>query len=242
MRLNNIYKQYGDDAAIYVVYIQEAHPSDGWQMSINERDDVVFAQPTTMDERVDVAQACSLGLDLDIPTLLDEMTNEVDEAYAALPDRLYVIDRDGKIAYRSGPGPMGFNSDEFEAALRDQLGLGELETEQPGASETMADAGPPVDGIAGPWNVVIESPMGKRDATLDLTVDGNTLGGSWSADMGNAAVTGTASGSQLEWSVAMESPMGEMKLAFSAEVAGDALSGEVRFGAMGSGKFTATRA
>ena len=101
----------------YVVYIQEIHPSDGWQPPINETDDIVFAQPTGMDERVEAAQACTIGLKLSIPMLLDEMTNDIDEAYAALPDRLYVVDAEGRIAYRGGPGPMGFRSDEFEAAI-----------------------------------------------------------------------------------------------------------------------------
>ena len=43
----------------YVVYIQEAHPSDEWQVAINEDEDVVFAQPQTFEEREAVAQACS---------------------------------------------------------------------------------------------------------------------------------------------------------------------------------------
>ena len=105
----------------YVVYVQEAHPSDGWQLQINEMEDVVFSQPATADERTEVASACSLQLAMSIPTLLDEMTNEVDEAYAALPDRLYLIDHKGDVAYRSGRGPMGFRPREFEAAILTHL-------------------------------------------------------------------------------------------------------------------------
>ncbi len=106
---------------MYVVYIQEAHASDGWQVPSNERDEVIYKQPTTMNERIDIADACSLRLDLSIPTLLDEMSNEVDEAYAALPDRLYLVDEDGRIAYRSERGPRGFKPDEFEQAITSQL-------------------------------------------------------------------------------------------------------------------------
>ena len=90
-------------------------------MEVNEQEGVVFAQPTTAHERVEIAEACSLGLDLNIPTLLDEMTNEVDEAYAALPDRLYLIDEEGRIAYRSERGPRGFRPDEFKAAIESHL-------------------------------------------------------------------------------------------------------------------------
>ena len=90
-------------------------------MDVNEREGVVFAQPTIGQERVEVAKACSLGLDLKIPALLDEMTNKVDEAYAALPDRLYLADEEGRIAYRSEPGPSGFRPDEFKAAIESHL-------------------------------------------------------------------------------------------------------------------------
>jgi hypothetical protein len=101
----------------YVVYIREAHPTDEWQSVSNLAEDILIAQPTNYDERVAAAHACTLGLDLAIPTLIDEMTNEVGEAYVAMPDRLYLIDEQGVIAYRSGPGPFGFKPDEFEEAI-----------------------------------------------------------------------------------------------------------------------------
>jgi type I thyroxine 5'-deiodinase len=41
----------------------------------------------------------------------------VSRAYLATPDRLYVVDRDGRIAYRGGPGPFGFNPREMEQTL-----------------------------------------------------------------------------------------------------------------------------
>jgi hypothetical protein len=41
---------------------------------------------------------------------------------AALPDRLYLIDTQGGIAYKSGRGPMGFKPQELEAAIREVVG------------------------------------------------------------------------------------------------------------------------
>ena len=101
-----------------MVYIQEAHPSDGWQIPPNEQEGVVYEQPKTAAEREALAEACVLHLDLSIPTLVDEMTNAVDRAYAALPDRLYLVDADGRVAYKSGPGPWGFKPQELAAAIR----------------------------------------------------------------------------------------------------------------------------
>ena len=52
-----------------------------------------------------------------MPTLIDDMENSTDLAYSALPDRLYLVGADGKIAYKSERGPMGFRPDDFEAAI-----------------------------------------------------------------------------------------------------------------------------
>jgi hypothetical protein len=82
---------------------------------------VLFVQPVSLDERVQVAETCALHLDLEIPTVIDDMENSTDLAYAALPDRLFLIGSDGTIVYRSGPGPMGFRPDELEAAIAGYL-------------------------------------------------------------------------------------------------------------------------
>ncbi len=114
-----MYRRYGEQVAFFVVYIQEAHPSDGWQIPPNEQEGVVHEQPKTAAGREALAEACVLHLKLSIPTLIDEMTNAVERAYAALPDRLYLIDTQGRIAYKSGRGPMGFKPRELEAAIRE---------------------------------------------------------------------------------------------------------------------------
>lgn len=49
--------------------------------------------------------------------VVDEMNNAVDKAYAALPERLYLIDTNGKIIFKSGPGPWGFDLDGWEKAI-----------------------------------------------------------------------------------------------------------------------------
>ena len=90
-------------------------------MEANERDEVFFAQPTTLAERVEVADACALRLELSIPTLIDDMENSTDHKYYALPDRLYLVGRDGRIAYRGAPGPWGFVASELEKAIESYL-------------------------------------------------------------------------------------------------------------------------
>ena len=64
---------------------------------------------------------CSLKLELPIPTLVDDMENSTDRKYYALPDRLYLIGSDGRVAYRGGPGPFGFVAADLGAAIEDYL-------------------------------------------------------------------------------------------------------------------------
>ena len=94
MRLNEIAAEFGEKMDFYCVYIQEAHPQDGWQVDSNLRDDVIYNTPTTIEERADLAQTCVLRLEMAMPTLLDDMNDTVDTLYNGLPERLYVLDAD----------------------------------------------------------------------------------------------------------------------------------------------------
>jgi hypothetical protein len=102
---------------IFCVYIQEAHPDDGWQVLMNLDQQIVFNQPEKKSERAAIAQTCAIRLDLEMPVLLDKMSNEVDLAYSALPERLYAIDGEGIITWRSEPGPFGFDVDRWEREI-----------------------------------------------------------------------------------------------------------------------------
>jgi hypothetical protein len=119
--LESLYKAYGKKAEFLLVYIREAHPSDGRQSRQNVKDGVIFKQPKTFDERVKVAHACHSGLKMTIPCVIDGMDNAVDRAYSGAPDRLCVVDIDGKVAYHSKRGPWGFKPKDAEAVLKDIL-------------------------------------------------------------------------------------------------------------------------
>jgi hypothetical protein len=100
-----------------VVYITEAHPSDVWQMESNLKDKVVFASPQNEDERAAVAGTCVRKLGIKIPAVMDEFGNSTEAAYTGWPDRMYLIDPNGYVAYKSKPGPFGFKTDELKSAL-----------------------------------------------------------------------------------------------------------------------------
>ena len=101
-----------------MVYILEAHPTDVWQMRSNLKDNVLFASPKSQEERALVAGACVRKLGIKFPAVLDEFGNSTERAYTGWPDRLYLIDSKGQVAYKSQPGPFGFKPDELATALK----------------------------------------------------------------------------------------------------------------------------
>ena len=115
------------------MYIKEAHALDSsWPMGGkrgNSRMPIV-EDPLTLAERNGVASVCMTKMELEgMPALVDDLDDAVSEAYGAWPDRLYLVGKDGNIAFHGGPGPFGFRPAELGAAIRKELGLPVLEPE-----------------------------------------------------------------------------------------------------------------
>jgi Iodothyronine deiodinase len=118
-----MFKTHGRAVAFFVVYIREAHALDGRAPLGGDDGNPIVEEPKTLGERRDLCRVCVATLDLaPIPALVDGLDNRVAEAYDAAPDRLYLVGKDGRIAYRSGPGPYGFRPDELEQAILAELG------------------------------------------------------------------------------------------------------------------------
>jgi len=112
-----LFRRYGDRATFVMVYVREAHPTDGWRMQSNERVGVATAQPQTYDARAEIAQQCGRRLGLGFPMLVDTIDDAVGARYSGMPGRFYLIDRAGKIAFKNSRGPFGFKPAELEQSL-----------------------------------------------------------------------------------------------------------------------------
>lgn len=107
-----VVEQNVDIADSVVVYIEEAHPSDGWVST-----DAPYQIPKhrCLADRLGAAQL----MRLEVPGCLivvDSMENSSNVAYGAYFDRLYIL-QEGKIVYQGGRGPEGYRITE----LRDWL-------------------------------------------------------------------------------------------------------------------------
>lgn len=107
-------EDYSGLADFVLVYIAEAHPTDGWAVRGN-----VFqvANHRSMEERVTAAKKMLAMEPQDCPVLLDRFDDAANKAYSALPERLYIV-KDGTIVYKGGPGPFRYNLKAVEDWLK----------------------------------------------------------------------------------------------------------------------------
>jgi hypothetical protein len=102
--------------------VSEAHPDDEWQMESNRKDKVVFKQPKIFAERLEAAKILVERLHYKAPVAIDSMDNVAETAFAAWPERLYILGVGGRVVYKGGMGPFEFDPGEAEKALAAHLG------------------------------------------------------------------------------------------------------------------------
>jgi hypothetical protein len=119
--LEELYDRHRKEVAFFIVYIREAHPEDGWVLADNRREEIALADPTSLEERAEAADACVLRVRTHIPVLLDDVDDAVALAYGGWPDRLYLIGYDGRVAFQGERGPDGFKPEELAHAIGVEL-------------------------------------------------------------------------------------------------------------------------
>lgn len=86
-------------------------------MKSNVAEDVCYVQPTTFAQRVAIANDFAKRFQYPIPIAIDPMSNTADRLYGGWPERIYIIDESGKIAYRGGLGPFNYHPEEARSWL-----------------------------------------------------------------------------------------------------------------------------
>ncbi|CAG5928213.1 unnamed protein product [Menidia menidia] len=113
-RRQRVVREFADIADFLVVYIEEAHPSDGWLSS-----DAPYQIPKhrCLEDRLRAAQ---LMLS-EVPggnVVVDNMDNSSNAAYGAYFERLYIV-RDETVVYQGGRGPEGYRISELKNWLEE---------------------------------------------------------------------------------------------------------------------------
>lgn len=100
--------QYADIADSLLVYIEEAHPSDGWVST-----DAPYQIPRhrCIKDRLRAAQLMNATVP-DSVVVVDTMDNSSSAAYGAYFERLYVV-KEQKVVFQGGRGPEGYRISEL---------------------------------------------------------------------------------------------------------------------------------
>jgi hypothetical protein len=114
-------QRLGDRAVVVMVYTIDAHPkSDAcpytgveWVPQQNEADDVLVRQPTTLEERLELARRYAKTLANGTTVLVDAMDDAAWIALGRAPNVGIAVGADGVVRARTG----GFDGKAIEAAL-----------------------------------------------------------------------------------------------------------------------------
>jgi hypothetical protein len=92
-------------------------------MKSNLKDDVCYAQPKSLEQRLAIANDFAKRFKYTLPFGVDDMNNSAEGAYSAWPERIYILDESGHITYRGGLGPFNYHPEEARAWLAERFGV-----------------------------------------------------------------------------------------------------------------------
>ena len=96
--------------------------------------------------------------------------------------------------------------------------------------------------IAGNWDIVLNTPMGKQKGKMTANVSGGELAGEILSPLGAIPIEdGKTEGDSAQWNCKVTTPIA-MTLEFNVTIDGDDLKGEVKVGPMGKNTVEGTRA
>ena len=94
----------------------------------------------------------------------------------------------------------------------------------------------------GSWEIIVNSPLGAQESTVDLHTDGSALTGEQSGDGQTGPIyDGKVDGDRVSWKVDVTHPM-KLKIHFEGTIDGDSISGTAKAGMFPTMKFSGSRA
>ena len=118
-RMKQLIGDFESSVQFVFVYTLEAHPTDGWNTNSNRADEIMYAQPTDINERAKVAHDWRNAYSFHSQVVLDWPDNRINDDYAGAPERLYVLDAKGVVTFKSEQGPYhDSHLEDWAAALR----------------------------------------------------------------------------------------------------------------------------
>ena len=96
--------------------------------------------------------------------------------------------------------------------------------------------------VSGKWNFTVELDAGSGNPTFTFRQDGEKLTGRYQGQLGEAEVTGSLRGDDIEFRFNLKGDLGELTATFTGKVSGDTMKGKTAYTGLGTGTFTGVRA
>jgi len=94
--------------------------------------------------------------------------------------------------------------------------------------------------VAGTWDITIESPQGKRTVLLIIKKNGDKLAGAMKSPQGETALESIAlNNDDIAFALTRQIQGQDMKLSYTGKVAKDSMKGDVDFGGLATGTWSA---
>ena len=116
-RFADFVQEYHGRADFAVLYLEEAHPTDGWMYPAVQ---YLTKQATVLGERMAMARVLCAEmkrLGCPAPVFADSMSNAASRVFGALPERLAIL-LNGEVKFVGGKGPEGYSIIDARDALQ----------------------------------------------------------------------------------------------------------------------------
>ena len=101
-----------------IVYIRDTHPVLGFRAPTNDRLGITAAEePKSLADRERWACEDRKKMKCTIPVVMDGFDDKALKAFDAFPQRIYLLDKGGKVVYSSS-GLVGFDLDSVRTAIK----------------------------------------------------------------------------------------------------------------------------
>ncbi len=96
--------------------------------------------------------------------------------------------------------------------------------------------------ITGKWIFTVELDAGSGSPTFVFQQQGEKLSGRYQGQLGEADLSGTVKGDDIEFRFTIKSDAGEIEATYTGKISGQSMKGKAVYGNLASGTFTAKRA
>ena len=131
-RLYELYTKYNSICNFIVIYVQESHSSDQWNIESNKKKGIDILQHIKIKDKINackeliniwkdevdgIEEAIELGK---FKIVCDDIDCNAEIKFNVLPERIYMLDKDDTIAFKGGYGPWDFDVNIIDRFLCDK--------------------------------------------------------------------------------------------------------------------------